>query len=35
MKKHYNERITAVENGTLTPLVFSTTGDMGIDFVKC
>ena len=28
-KRHYNERVTAVENGTFTPLVFSTTGGMG------
>ena len=28
-KKQYNERILQVEHGTLTPLVMSTTGDMG------
>ena len=28
-KRHYNERVTAVESGTFTPLVFPTTGGMG------
>ncbi|XP_066914998.1 uncharacterized protein [Clytia hemisphaerica] len=28
-KRHYNERILQVENGTFTPLVFSTNGAMG------
>ena len=42
-KRHYNKRVTAYENGTFTPLVFSTTGGMGrecktfyiVDYVKC
>ena len=28
-KRHYNERVTAVKNGTFTPLVLSATGGMG------
>ena len=28
-KRHYNERVTNIENGTFTPLVFSTSGGMG------
>ena len=28
-KKNYNERVLQVENGTFTPLVFSTHGGMG------
>ncbi|XP_066919036.1 uncharacterized protein [Clytia hemisphaerica] len=28
-KRHYNERVNSVENGTFTPLVFSTNGGMG------
>ena len=31
-KRHYNEKMTAVENGTFTPLVFLTTGGMGIEY---
>lgn len=28
-KRHYNERVNNIENGTFTPLVFSTSGGMG------
>ena len=28
-KRHYNDRVNDVENGTFTPLVFSTNGGMG------
>ena len=33
-KKNYNERVLNVENGTLTPLVFSTHGGMGRECKK-
>ena len=30
-KRHYNERVLQIENGTFTPLVFSATGGMGME----
>ena len=33
-KRQYNERVLQVENGTFTPLVFSTNGAMGRECIK-
>ena len=33
-KRHYNERILQVDQGSFTPLVFSTTGGMGNECKK-
>ena len=33
-KRAYNSRIIQIEKGTFTPLVFSTTGGMGIEAQK-
>ena len=30
-KRHYNARVIQVEKGTFTPLVFSTTGGIGLE----